>query len=182
MRSLLLTAVLLTRSFASAGGASPALPGQVFERTATGTLYTGKAGNGIDFKVWFTPAGHAPRLLLDPQRTFPRPQTSLAMGATLGQGQTVYILVQHAYNHNDSDQIIYSVNRLTHVPVKVIAMSELKLHLALGEVFRYDAARDRLIFSAIRPERDASGQVGSVQHLYSYGPLQRSVRTLLRQP
>lgn len=181
MRSLLLTAALLMPSFAWAGGASPAAPGQTFERTAAGTLYTGKAGNGIDFKVWFAPAGRAPLLLLDPQRAFPRPQTSLAMGAAFGRGQTVYVLVQHAYNKNDSDQIIYSMNRTTHVPVKVIAMSDLKLHLALGEVFRYDAAKDRLIFSALRPERNVSGQVEPVQHIYSYGPLQGAKRTLIRQ-
>lgn len=176
MRSLLLTAALLMPSFAWAGGASPAAPGQTFERTAAGTLYTGKAGNGIDFKVWFAPTGRAPLLLLDPQRAFPRPQTSLALGAAFGRGQTVYVLVQQAYNKNDEGQIIYSMDRITHIPVKVIAMSDLNLHLAHGEVFRYDAAQDRLIFSAASDEN-----VVPVLHTYSYGPMQGSARTLLRQ-
>jgi len=176
-RTLMLASLLLLPSFGWAGGTPPPAPGQTFQEAPIGTLYAGKAKNGIDFNVWFDPTGGAPaRLLLNPKVAFP--QNSLALGATFGRGHTVYALVQHAYSKESADQVIYAIDRVTLKRTKVVAMRDLGLQLALGEKFHYDLKKDRLVFSALHPERNVTGQVSHVQHIYGYGPMQKVKRTL----
>lgn len=155
------------------------LPGQVFRDTATGTLFSGKQGNGIDFNLWFDPAGpKVPRLLLS--RTA-LAGTNLVIGADFGKGNTVYVLMQRELTAQRSEQDVIAVDRVSGMRTTLLRISALGLQAAVGESFRYDPVTDRVVFTAAKPAR-INGQVGPVNSTYAYGPLGAKTRTLIKVP
>lgn len=154
-------------------------PGQVFRDTATGTLFTGKQGSGLDFNLWFDPAGpKVPRLLLS--RTA-LPGTNLVIGADFGKGNTVYVLMQRELTAQRSEQEVIAVDRVSGTRTTLLRIGALGLQAAVGESFRYDPVTDRVVFTAAKPTR-INGQVGSVNSPYAYGPLGAKTRTLIKMP
>lgn len=178
----LLRFTMLTLTLCSAGQAatstSPAVhPGQVFREAATGTLFAAQQGNGIDFNLWFDPAGpKAPRLILSRAAL---PATNLIVGADFGKGNTVYALVQRELTRQRSEQDVFALDRVYGTRTMLFRLSTLGLQTAVGESFRYDPSTDRVVFTASKAAR-INGQVGMVSSTYSYGPLASKTRTLLK--
>lgn len=184
MPTCLLFILLLSFGGAIAGGAggSPSSPsvGQTYDTSPLGTLFTGRARGGVDFNVWFDPAGTSPARLVFDKTSLPG--TNLALGAAFGRGHFVYVLVQRALTFDKSDQEVYAVDRVTGARRRVVRMSDLGLLLALGERFEYDTTRDALRFSAARTERTLEGIARQVTHTFEYGPLNSGNARLLQLP